>query len=231
MIDLLQNSSCFAVLLTIGAFAVGQAVRQRIGRDIANPLLIAVLLVIAVLLLLDIDVETYQSGAQLISWLLTPATVCLALPLSRQINVLRRNAAAAVTGVLMGVLSSAVLITLLVFCFGLNAREAATLLSKSVTTAIGVSISEELGGIPALTVAAISLSGLCGNLTARPLCRLLKITDPVARGLAIGASSHAIGTVKALEMGEIEGAMSSAAVAVCGLVTVFAAPLFMRLFI
>ena len=104
MIDLLQNSSYFAVLLTIGAFAAGQAVRQRTGRDIANPLLIAVLLVIAVLLLLDIDVETYQSGAQLISWLLTPATVCLALPLYRQINVLRRNAAAAVTGVLMGVL-------------------------------------------------------------------------------------------------------------------------------
>ena len=230
MMDLLINSSYFAVLLTIGAFYAGQAVRRRTGLDIANPLLIAVLIVIAVLLALGVDIETYQAGAQFVSWLLTPATVCLALPLYCQISVLRRNAAAAVTGVLIGVLSSAVFIALLALVLGLNARETATLLPKSVTTAIGVGISEELGGIPALTVAAIILTGLCGNLMARPLCRLLKITDPVARGLAIGASSHAIGTAKALEMGEVEGAMSSAAVAVCGLVTVFAAPLFMRFF-
>lgn len=229
MIGMLQGSSYFAVLLTVGAFAIGQAVRKKTGKDIANPLLIAVLLVIATLLALDFDVEAYQSGAQFVSWLLTPATVCLALPLYRQVSVLRKNAAAVALGIGMGVLSSAVFILLLVWGFDLNARQAATLLPKSVTTAIGVGICDELGGIPALTVAVIILTGLCGNLIARPLCRLLRITDPVARGLAIGASSHAIGTAKALEIGEVEGAMSSVAVAVCGLVTVFAAPLFLYL--
>ena len=222
-----ENSSYFAVLLTIGAFAAGQAVRRRIGRH-RQPPAHRCALVIAVLLLLDI--ETYQSGAQLISWLLTPATVCLALPLYRQINVLRRNAAAAVTGVLMGVLSSAVLITAGFLFWSERARgcDAAPQIGNNGHRRQHF---RRAGRYPALTVAAIILTGLCGNLTARPLCRLLKITDPVARGLAIGASSHAIGTVKALEMGEIEGAMSSAAVAVCGLVTVFAAPLFMRFFI
>ncbi len=229
MKEILQDSAYFATLLTIGAFAAGQAVRRKTGRDIANPLLIAVLLVIAALRLLDIDCAVYQSGAGLVSWLLTPATVCLALPLYRQIAVLRKNAAAVAVGIAVGVLSSAVLIALLSLLFHLDARQTATLLPKSVTTAIGIGISEELGGIPPLTVAVIILTGLCGNLMARPICRLFKITDPVARGLAIGAASHAMGTVKALEMGELEGAMSSVAVAVCGLLTVVTAPLCMGL--
>lgn len=229
MKETLQSSAYFATLLTTGAFAAGQAVRRKTGRDAANPLLIAVLLVMAVLFLLDMDCEAYQAGAQPVSWLLTPATVCLALPLYRQIEILRKNALAAAVGVAVGVLSSAACILLLSLAFRLDAQQTATLLPKSVTTAVGIGVSEELGGIPAVTVAVIILTGLCGNLTAKPVCRLFRITDPVAKGLAIGASSHAVGTVKALEMGEIEGAMSSAAVAVCGLVTVVAAPVCMRL--
>ncbi len=229
MSALLQQSAYFAVLLTIGAFAVGDALHRKTGRDMANPLLIAVIIVAVVLLALDIDYAVYEAGAGVISWLLTPATVCLALPLYRQIEILRKNAAAAAVGVLVGVVSSAVLIFLLAMVFRLDSRQLATLLPKSVTTAIGIGISQELGGIPALTVAVIVLTGLCGNLTAGAVCRLFKITDPFAKGLAIGAASHAMGTSKALEMGEIEGAMSSVAVAVCGLVTVAAAPVFMSL--
>lgn len=229
MIDFLTQSAYFGVLLTIGAYAVGHAVRSRTGRDIANPLLIAMLIVIAVLLAFDIDYEVYEKGAQTVSWLLTPATVCLALPLYRTIDLVRKNVTAIAVGILAGVLSSAALITLIIVIFRLDAVQYATLLPKSVTTAVGMGISEELGGIPALTVASIVITGLCGNLTARLVCRVCRITDPVAVGLAIGASCHALGTAKALEMGEIEGAMSSIAVAVCGLVTVGVAPIMLHL--
>ncbi len=229
MIDFLTQSAYFGVLLTIGAYAIGHAVRNRTGKDIANPLLIAMLIVMAVLLAFDIDYSVYEKGAQTVSWLLTPATVCLALPLYRTIDLVRKNVGAIAVGILSGVLSSAVLITLIVVIFRLDAVQYATLLPKSVTTAVGMGISEELGGIPALTVASIVITGLCGNLTARFVCRVCRVTDPVAIGLAIGASCHALGTAKALEMGEVEGAMSSIAVAVCGLVTVGVAPIMLHL--
>ena len=176
----------------------------------------------AVLSLLKIEYKHYNEGAKYISYLLTPATVCLAVPLYRQFTLLKQNKNA-------GVLTSLLSVFLLAKLFGLDHEQYVTLLPKSITTAIGLGISEELGGFTTITVAVIIVTGIMGNVIAELVFRIFRIEEPVAKGLAMGTASHAIGTAKALEIGEIEGAMSSLAIAVAGLVTVFAAPLFANL--
>lgn len=158
--------------------------------------------------------------------LVTPATVCLAIPLYEQLSLLKKNAAAIIVGILSGVITSALCVLVLACVFSLSHQMYVTLLPKSITSAIGMSISEELGGIPSITVAVIILSGIVGNMLAPFFCRIFKITDPIAKGIAVGSSSHAIGTARAIEMGEIEGAMSGLSVAVSGLVSVLSINLF-----
>ena len=165
-----------------------------------------------------------MEGARYISYLLTPATVCLAIPLYKQLSLLKKHWKAVTAGLVVGVVSSAAGVTALALIFNLDHAQFVTLLPKSVTSAIGLGIAEELGGMPSLAVAVIVLTGVMGNVIARGLCRILRITEPVAQGLGIGAASHAVGTAKALEMGEVQGAMSSLAVAVAGILTVAAAP-------
>ena len=183
----------------------------------------------AVLSLLKIEYKHYNEGAKYISYLLTPATVCLAVPLYRQFTLLKQNKNAVAGGIIAGVLTSLLSVFLLAKLFGLDHEQYVTLLPKSITTAIGLGISEELGGFTTITVAVIIVTGIMGNVIAELVFRIFRIEEPVAKGLAMGTASHAIGTAKALEMGEIEGAMSSLAIAVAGLVTVFAAPLFANL--
>ena len=173
-----------------------------------------------------IDYETYNSGAKYISYLLTPATVCLAIPLYRQISVLKEHAKEVFIGILAGVLASMGSILLMSYLFGLTHEQYVTLLPKSITTAIGMGVSEELGGIQTITVAVIIITGVLGNIIAEAVLKIFRIKEPVAKGLAIGTASHAIGTTKALEIGEIEGAMSSLSVAVAGLMTVISASIF-----
>ena len=180
----------------------------------------------AVLMILDVDYETYNEGGKYISYLLTPATVCLAVPLYRQISLLRKNLKAVIAGILSGVLASMVSVLILAKLFGLSHEEYVTLLPKSITTAIGMGVSDELGGIVTITVAVIIITGVLGNMIAEVVCKVAKIEEPIAKGLALGTSAHAIGTAKAMEMGEVEGAMSSLAIAVAGLVTVVAASMF-----
>ena len=165
----------------------------------------------------------------MLTYLLFPATVSLAIPLYEQWALLRKNLLAILAGIASGVVTSLGSILLLAWLFQLDAVSAVSLLPKSVTTAIGVDISAELGGIAALTTAVIVLTGIIGNLTAVGLCKVLRITNPIAKGIAIGASSHAIGTSKALEIGEIEGAMSSLSIAVAGILTAMLCPFAVRL--
>lgn len=191
-----------------------------------NPLLISIFLVIAVLLIFDVDYERYNEGAKYLSYLLTPATVCLAIPLYEQLEQLKKNAKAIAAGILSGVLSSLVSVLALAAAFGLSHEEYVTLLPKSITTAIGMGVSEELGGIVTITVAVIIVTGVLGNIIAELVCKIFRIHEPVAKGIAIGSASHAIGTAKAMEMGEVEGAMSSLSIAVSGLLTVIGASVF-----
>ena len=191
-----------------------------------NPLLIAIVLVMLLLRGLDIDYAAYNQSARLVSSLLTPATVCLAVPLYEQLQLLKRHKAAILTGVISGVLTSLVCVLVLAMLFGLDHAAYVTLLPKSITTAIGMGVSEQLGGHVSITVAVIIITGVIGNMIAESVCRAFHITDPIARGVAIGTASHAIGTTKAMEMGEVEGAMSSLSIVVAGVLTVAGASVF-----
>jgi len=191
-----------------------------------NPLLIAILCVMGMLQLMQVDYKTYNAGGQYISYLLTPATVCLAVPLYRQLTLLRKNLKAVVIGIVSGVLASMVSVLIFAKLFGLSHSEYVTLLPKSITTAIGMGVSEELGGLVTITVAVIIITGVLGNVIAEAVLKVAKIEEPIAKGLALGTSAHAIGTSKAMELGPVEGAMSSLAIAVAGLLTVIAASVF-----
>ena len=191
-----------------------------------NPLLISIIFVIGVVMLCGVDYESYENSAQYLSYLLTPATACLAVPLYQQMTLLKKNLAAVACGILAGVLASLGSVLLLAFLFGLEHDVYVTLLPKSITTAIGMGVSEELGGLVTITVAVIIVTGVIGNVIGEAVCKLFRIYEPIAKGLALGTSSHAIGTAKALEMGEVEGAMSSLAIAVAGLLTVIGASVF-----
>ena len=229
MTEFIQNCANFGLFLTLGAYLLSVALSKRFSSPLTNPILLSVVIIIPVLVLCKVDYTTYYDSAKLISALLTPATVSLAIPLYRQMALLKKHFKAILLGILSGVLTSGITILGLSALFGLSHTDFVTLLPKSVTTAIGMSLSEELGGVAAVTVTAILLTGILGNVLAVWLCKVFRITDPIAKGLSVGTSSHALGTARAIRMGEIEGAMSGLSIAVAGLMTVVLAPLFAAL--
>ena len=226
MSELLGDSLFFGVVVSVLAYQVGMVIKKKWKLALFNPLLISIVLVMAVLLIFHVDYETYNEGAKYLSYLLTPATVCLAIPLYEQLEQLKKNIKAIAAGIVSGVLTSLFSVLVLALAFGLTHEEYVTLLPKSITTAIGMGVSEELGGIVTITVAVIIVTGVLGNIIAELVCKTFRIHEPVARGIAIGSASHAIGTARALEMGEVEGAMSSLSIAVSGLLTVIGASVF-----
>lgn len=226
MNELIINSTTIGIVISLAAYEIGVAAQKKWKKAILNPLLIAIVLTIGFLIIFHVDYESYNSSAKYLSYLLTPATVCLAIPLYQQLELLKKNAAAIVGGILSGVIASLGSIFVMAAIFGLEHEQYVTLLPKSITTAIGMGVSEELGGYVTITVAAIIITGVLGNMSAEFICRLFCIRSPISRGLAIGTASHAVGTARAMEMGEIEGAMSSLAIVVCGLCTVVGASLF-----
>ena len=226
MVEFLQGSAAWGCVLTIAAFAVGTFIHKKTGQAWCNPLLIGSILVICILAALDIPYAQYKASAQPVSFLLLPATVSLAVPLYESWEVLRKNWAAILAGIAAGTLTSMGSITLMALCLNMTRAQYATLLPKSVTTAIGMDVATVLGGMAPLASGVIILTGIVGNLLAVGVCRACRITSPMARGVGIGTASHAIGTAKALEMGKTEGAMSSLSIAVAGVLTALIAPLF-----
>ena len=225
MREALASSAYFGAVLSIAAYSFGLWLKKKTGFALCNPLLVAAAVIIPVLLAADLSYDEYMKGAQCISYLLTPATVCLAIPLYKQLALLKRNKAAVVCGIAAGVVANAATILVLCLLFKLEHVHYVTLLPKSITTAIGMGVSEEAGGIVTLTVVSIIITGVSGVILAEKLFQFLHLEEPVAKGLALGNAAHAIGTSKALELGEIEGAMSSLAIAVAGLMTVVVVPL------
>lgn len=220
-------SSVYAgTVLTLLFFYVGMLLKKKFKSAIVNPLLIAVGLTIAFLVITKTEYSSYYEGARYISWFLTPATICLAVPLYEQMEALKKNAAAILCGILSGVIASLLSVLILSVLFGLSHREYVTFLPKSITTAIGMAVSEEMGGYSPITVAVIIMTGITGNLICVPLLKMLRIKEPVAQGIAIGTASHAIGTAKAMEIGNLTGAMSSLSIVVAGVFTVILAPVF-----
>lgn len=227
MTDLLQGflsgSAAWGVLLTLAAFALGALINKTTGKAIFNPLLLGSIFVIILLSVLNISYADYKVSAAPVNYLLLPATISLAIPLYEKWDLLKENAAAIIAGISVGTLVSALALAL---ALGLTREQYATLLPKSVTTAISMDVAAELGGIAALTGAIVILTGIAGNLLAEVVCKLFHITDPIAKGVGIGTSAHAVGTSKALQMGEVEGAMSGLSIAVAGVLTAVLCPLF-----
>lgn len=229
MKDLLCNSAFFGVVVSILGYEIGLFLKKKFNNGIFNPLLISILFVMAALVIFKVDFESYNNGAKYLSYLLTPATVCLAIPLYEQLDLLKNNFKAIIIGIFSGVAASLISVFLFALLFQFTHEQYVTLLPKSITTAIGMGISEELNGIVTITVAVIIVTGIIGNILAEVICKVFHIHEPIAKGIAIGTSSHAIGTAKAMEIGEMEGAMSGLAIAVAGLFTVIGASIFANL--
>ena len=225
MTEFLSGFSLFSVVLTLGAFQIGLWCQKKWKSPLYNPILIAVLLVIGFLLLTGIPNEQYQEGTSLFSWLLTPATVCLALPLYRQFKALKKSLWAILAGVAAGTVTSLGCILLLGWAFSMDRTLVVSLLPKSITTAMGIALSEQADGIVSLTSAAIIITGILGSLSGQLLCRLLRIRNPIAQGVAFGTASHVIGTSRAGEMGPLQGAVSSLSLTVAGLLTAVLFPI------
>ena len=224
--ETLAQSVFFGMVISLLCYQIGAAVQKKTKLAIANPLLISVVIIIGILMLLDIDYDAYYNGAKYIQYFLTPATVSLAVPLYRQMRYIKKYPAAVFGSIASGVLMAMGSIFLMGLAFGLTHEQYVSLLPKSITTAIGIGITEKMGGMVNVTIIAISITGILGNIAAEGVCRLFRIQEPVAKGLALGTASHAIGTAKAMELGAVEGAMSSLSIVVAGILTVVTVSIF-----
>ncbi|WP_195999739.1 LrgB family protein [Clostridium sp. 1001271B_151109_B4] len=223
--DFLTSNMFFGIFISLVAYEIGQIIYEKTKLPIFNPLLVAIVIVIALLKIFNIDFETYNQGGQFINMFLGPATVILAVPLYKQLSLLKKNFIPIIIGITVGCFVSVISIILLSKVFGLDNNIIISLLPKSVTTPIGIEISNSLGGVTGVTVLAIIITGITGAIIAPIVCKIFRITNPVAIGIGIGTASHAVGTSKALEIGETEGAMSSLSIGIAGLMTVVIAPL------
>lgn len=223
------NSTYFGVALSLLCYWGALKISEKVKSTLCNPLLIASVMIVVVLLAFRVDYETFDKGASYLTYFLTPATVCLAVPLYRQFQVLKSNMKAILLGIAAGCTACLVTIAALAMVFSFDAQLTASVLPKSITTAIAIGVSEEIGGMPAVTVACVVITGIFGACTASAMFKLFKIEEPVAQGLATGASAHAIGTSRALEIGEVQGAMSSLAIVITGIMTVILAPVVMSI--
>lgn len=230
MESILTTSEYFGLFITIAIFLACTWLKNKTKINLLNPLLISTIVIIAILCIFDIKYETYNKGAKYLSYFLTPTTVCLAIPLYKQVQKLKQNVVAILSGIFGGCIANAGIIVILCKLFNIPNELALSLLSKSVTTPIAVGITTELGGITAITVLAVILSGLVGAVIAPYVYKIFKIKNPVSQGLGSGTSAHALGTTAALELGEVQAAMSALAINVTGLMTVFIAPIVGNLF-
>lgn len=230
MQDFLQQTSYFGFVITIVIYYLSLYIKNKTKLSILNPLLVTTIIIVAILLVFNINYETYNIGAKYISYFLTPTTVCLAIPLYKQIKILKKNVIGILSGILAGIIANATVIVLLTKIFKMNNELGTSLLSKSITAPIAIGLTDELGGISSITVFAVILSGIIGAAIAPTIFKLLHIKDETAQGLACGTSAHGSGTTTALELGEIQGAMSGLAIIVTGLITTIIAPVVNHIF-
>lgn len=214
----------FPLILTLAAFRVGQLCQAKWKKPLFNPTLIATVLVILFILLTGMDMGVYKGGAAAISWLMTPATIALAIPMYEQFQALKKNLKAILAGVAAGAVSCPVMLLVFGILLKLDRTILVSLLPKSVTTAIGVSLSEMFGGMGAVTTTVIIVTGIVANMMGVTFCRLFRITHPVAKGVAFGTAGHVIGTAKANELSPLIGAVSSLSLVVAGLLTAIMMP-------
>lgn len=228
MNDLVKESIFFGVYLTIASYQFGVFLQKKWKLSIFNPLLIATCCIITILVMCKIDYESYKKGGEYIQFFLTPVTVCLALPMYRQIRILKNHFSAIFISILCGVMSHAFVVVLLGRILSLKDNLVLSILPKSITTPIALGISQEINGIEVVTIIAVVSAGIVGSALGPAILKVFHIEEPIAQGLGIGTSSHAIGTSKAMELGELQGAMSSLAIVVTGVMTVIFIPILLK---
>jgi predicted murein hydrolase (TIGR00659 family) len=222
----LSASPLLHLTLTLVAFQIGFAIHKRLGgHPLANPVLIAVALIVTLLLVTGTDYGTYFEGAQFVHFLLGPATVALAIPLYRQFAAVRRSAVAILVSILAGSLTAAASAVAIAWTMGASRDSLVALAPKSVTAPVAMAITREMGGLPSLTAALVILTGITGAMLGPILLNRLGITDWQARGLAIGTASHGIGTARALQVNEVAGAFSGLAMGLNAIATAILLPL------
>ena len=224
MNELLQIS-IFPVILTLGAFQLGLLLQKKLRSPIANPILVAVVIILCFMGLTGYENADYQVGAKYISWLMTPATICLAIPMYEHFQTLRKNIPAVLAGIATGAVSCIVMVWIFGMVFHFDRELLVSVLPKSVTTAIGVPLSQMAGGMTGITTAMIILTGIVANVLGVFCCKLFRLTNPIARGVAFGTAGHVIGTAKAGELDPLTGATSSLSLVVAGLLTAVIFPL------
>ena len=223
------NSPLFGILLSLVAFEIGVTISKKFKYSFLNPLLIANILIVGFLLTTGISLESYNVGGDYISVMLSPATVVLAVPLYRQISKLKQFWKPILAGIFAGSLTSLACVIVVSKLIGLSETLMLSLLPKSITIPMGSVVSAQIGGIPPVTIIAITITGITGAVAAPAVCRFCRIKHKVAQGIAIGTASHALGTTRAMEMGEVQGAMSSLSIGVAGLFTAIVAPVIISL--
>ncbi len=219
MPEFLSGSAYWALLLTVAAYQFGIWLNRKTKSALFHPIVVATVIIIPILLLAGIPNETYQAGMKSISWLLTPCTVCLGISLYTQLNKLKNHLGAILAGVAAGTATSLLMIWGLSVLFGLDKTITVSLLPKSVTTAMAQPLAEGAGGIGALATAAVIVTGIMGSILGPALCKLFRLKNEIARGVALGTASHVVGTTKAAEMSELTGAVSSLSLVVAGILT------------
>ena len=229
MLEYLLSLSLLPMALTIGAFMLGAWVQKKTKCVAFNPIIVAVILIVGFMLLTKYPVENYQAGTKPISWFITPATVCLALPLYEQLKTLKKNLPAILVGVLAGTVTSLLVVLGMCLLFKTDRSITVSLLPKSITTAMGIVLSSQNGGIEALTAAVIIVTGIIGNLSGSLLCKIFRIKDPIAQGVAFGTASHVVGTSRANELSPLTGAVSSLSLATAGIFTAILFPVMLML--
>ena len=227
MNEFFLSSTYFGIVLSLFCYWGSLKISAKVKSTLCNPLLVTAAMIIAILSILKVDYETFDKGASYLTYFLNPATVCLAVPLYRQFQVLKTNLKAILLGVFAGCVACMVVLSVLSIAFAFSPELTASVLPKSITTAIAIGLSEEIGGMPSVTVACVVFTGIFGACTASALFKLFKIEEPVAQGLACGTAAHAVGTSRALELGEVQAAMSSLAIVVTGIMTVVIVPIVM----
>jgi predicted murein hydrolase (TIGR00659 family) len=227
---LIIDTPLFGIMISLLTFEFGSFIYKKTKLAVFNPLLISQVLIILFLIRFDISLEAYNKGGQMIAFLLGPATVILAVPLYKKMEVLKKNAVPIIGGITVGSMVGMVSVIILCSFFKLDSILIRSLIPKSVTVPIGIEISKQLGGLQSVTVAAVVITGILGSIIGPFVCKALGIKDKVAVGTAIGTASHAVGTIKAIELGETEGAMSGLSIGVAGLITVILAPVVVKLF-
>lgn len=230
MLQELTSNPLFGLILSIGVFLSARRLALKLKSPLLNPLILSILIVILLLKVSGVNYDDYYRGGSILNMLIAPATVALAIPLYKSVHLLKHHYRSILTGIIVGTVFSTFLTASLAVLFAYNKKLTASIMPKSVTTAIAIEIADKMGGIVTVTIIVVIITGIIGAVLAPTILKVARIDEPVAKGIAIGTSAHAIGTAKAMEIGEVEGAMSGLAIGVTGIVTVFVAPLVLQLF-